>query len=34
MSAAEKSLEHKWTDEAALAKPVEIPRNYHVPNFG
>jgi len=34
MSAAEKSLDHKWTDAAALAQPAKIPRNYKVPNFG
>jgi hypothetical protein len=34
MGAAEKSLEHKWTDAAALAQPAKIPRNYRVPNFG
>lgn len=34
MSAAEKSLDHKWTDAAALAVPAKIPRNYKVPNFG
>lgn len=34
MAAAEKSLEHKWTDAAALAQPAEIPRGYRVPNFG
>ena len=34
MSAAEKSLDYKWTDAEALAKPAEIPRNYKVANFG
>ena len=34
MGAAEKTLEHKWTDAAALAQPAKIPRNYKVPNFG
>jgi hypothetical protein len=34
MASAEKSLEHKWTDAAALAQPAKIPRNYRVPNFG
>lgn len=34
MGAAEKSLEHKWTDASALAQPAKIPRGYKVPNFG